>query len=52
MPDQVKRLTKELDQSLAQNNAQFSTLNPDYDPTKPATPRKGGGGKKKPPRSP
>lgn len=44
MPDQVKRLTKELDQSLAQNKAQFPTPNPDYDPTKPAAPRKGGGG--------
>jgi arylsulfatase A-like enzyme len=52
MPDQVKRLMKELDQSLAQNNAQFPTPNPDYDPNKPAAPRKGGGGKKKPSKTP
>ena len=43
MPDQVKRLTKELDQSLAQNKAQFPTPNPDYDPNKPAELKKRGG---------
>lgn len=52
MPDQVQRLTRELDQSLAQNRAQLPTPNPDYDPTKSAAPRKGGGGKKKPSKNP
>ena len=35
MPDKVKELTEQLSRYLKNVNAQFATVNPEYDPTKP-----------------
>jgi arylsulfatase A-like enzyme len=42
------RLNGRLAERLKQMDAQFATPNPDYDPARPPTPRKKGGGKNKP----
>jgi hypothetical protein len=48
MPAETEQLHERLKKYLADVDAQFATPNPDYDPSNPPSPRKGGkGGMKK-----
>jgi arylsulfatase A len=47
MPAETKKLRDRLEKHLAAVDAQFPTVNPNYDPSKPAPPARGQGGKGK-----
>jgi arylsulfatase A-like enzyme len=50
MPDETARLRKRLDDYLAAIDAQFARPNPQYDPSTPPPPTKGGGDKRMNPK--